>query len=132
MQSINNQNIDREILLCLSFSNVDAYVIEESENKCLIFALTENNKKVLNLYKKLWSEIKKQLKAINSDKSIKYKNDFMKIKLDSYEDLSLNKILCFSVLSILCEFVFQIENQYYPQIDINECAYKCNEREYEY
>ena len=54
MQSINNQNIDREIPLCLSFNDVDAYITEENQNKYLIFALTENNKKVLELYKKLW------------------------------------------------------------------------------
>ena len=54
MQSINNQNIDREIPLCLSFNDVDAYITEENENKYLIIALTENNKKVLELYKKLW------------------------------------------------------------------------------
>ena len=59
MQSINNQNIDKEITFCLSFNNVDAYIIEENENKSLIFALTENNKKVLELYKKLCSETKK-------------------------------------------------------------------------
>ena len=35
MQSINNQNIDREIPLCLSFNNVDAYITEENENKYL-------------------------------------------------------------------------------------------------
>ena len=30
MQSINNQNIDKEVPLCLSFSNVAAYIIEEN------------------------------------------------------------------------------------------------------
>ena len=95
MQNINNQNIDRRIPLCLSFSDVNAYIIEENENKYLIFALTETNKEVLELYKKLWSEIKKQIKAIDSGESIKYNNDFMKIRLDSYDDLLLNKILSF-------------------------------------
>ena len=89
--------------------------------------MTEINKKVLELYKKLWSEIKKQIKSINSGESIKYKNDFIKIRVDSYDDLPLHKILCFSVLNILCESVFQIENEYYPQIYINKCEY-----EYEY
>ena len=42
MESINNHNIDRENPLCLSFSEVDACIIEESENKYLIFALTKN------------------------------------------------------------------------------------------
>ena len=41
----------------------------------------------------------------------------MKIRFDSYDDLSLNKILCFSVLNILCESVFQIKNEYYPQVN---------------
>ena len=83
MQSINNQSIDSKIPLRLSFSAVDACTVEENENKYLILALTENNKEVLELYKKLWSEIKKQIKTINSGESIKYKNDFMKIRLDS-------------------------------------------------
>ena len=53
MQSINNQKSDREIPLCLSFSNLDAYIIEENGNKYLIFALTKNERKMLELYKKL-------------------------------------------------------------------------------
>ena len=126
MESINNQNIDREIPLCLSFINVDAYIIEENENKCLIFALTENDKELLETYKKLWSKIKKQIKAINSGKQIKYKNDFMKIRFDSYDgDLPLDKILCLSDLDIIVESVFQIGNEYYLQIHINEWEYEC-------
>ena len=53
MEIINNQNIDRENPLCLSFSDVDAYIIVESGNKYLIFALTKTNKKVLEICKKL-------------------------------------------------------------------------------
>ena len=45
MESINNQNIDSENPLCVSFSDVDAYIIEESENNYLIFALTKKNEK---------------------------------------------------------------------------------------
>ena len=30
MQSINNQNINKEVPLCFSFSDVDAYIIEEN------------------------------------------------------------------------------------------------------
>ena len=76
MQSINNQNIDKEIVLSLSFSDVDSYIIEENQNKNLIFALAENNKEVLDVYNKLWSQVKKQIKKINSGESIKYNIDF--------------------------------------------------------
>ena len=93
--------------------------------------MTENNKNFLELYKKLWGRIKKQIKTINSGKPIKYKTDFMKIRLDSYDNLPLNKILCFSVLDIIVESVFQTKIEYYPQVHINECEYKY-EDEYEY
>ena len=59
IQSINNQNIDRGTPLCLSFSDVDAHIIEENENNYLIFVLTEDNQEVLEPHKKLWSKIKK-------------------------------------------------------------------------
>ena len=48
----------------------------------------------------------------------------MKIRLDSYDDdLPLSKILSFSVLNIVFESVFQIEDEYYPKIFIHECEY---------
>ena len=37
MQNIDNRNIDKELPLCLSFNDVDAYIIEENENNYLIF-----------------------------------------------------------------------------------------------
>ena len=58
MQSINNQKIGKEVPLCLTFSNVDVYIIEEDRNKFLILSLRENSKKVLELHKNVWSEIK--------------------------------------------------------------------------
>ena len=49
----------------------------------------------------------------------------MKIKFDSSDNLSLNKILHISFLDMIVEFVFRIENEYYPRIYINECEYEC-------
>ena len=112
MESINNQNIDRENPLCLSFCNVDAYLIEESGSKYLSFALTKKNKKVLGDYKKIWNKIKNQVKGINGDKTIKYKKGFVKIRLDLYDDeLPLGKLLSFSVLNIVVKSVFQNESK---------------------
>ena len=119
-QKIDNQNIDNELPLFLRFGDVDAYIIEENENNYLIFALTENNRKMLEMYDKLWREVKKEIECnsveainsteCNSTESIKYEKDPMKIRLDSYDDdLPLDKILCFSDLNIIVEFVFQIK-----------------------
>ena len=56
---------------------------------------------MLEMYKKLWYEVKKQNEC-NSTELIKYEKDPMKIRLDSYDDsLPLNKILWFSDLNII-------------------------------
>ena len=78
---------------------------------------------MLEQYKNLWSEIKKQVKKIDNSKSIKYGDDFMKIKVDSRDNLPLNKILHILVLDMIVESVSQIENEYYPRIYISECEY---------
>ena len=120
MESINNQNIDSENLLCLVFSAIDAYTINESGNKYFIFDLTKNNEKVLGNYR---NGIKNQIEIINGGESIKYKKDFMKITFDYNDDLPLGKILSIPVLIIVVKSVFQNENKYYPQTHIHECDY---------
>ena len=75
---------------------------------------------MLEMYEKLWSEVKNQVEC-NSTESVKYEKDPMKTRLDSYDDdLPLNKILWFSDLYIIEESVFQIKDNYHPQIHINE------------
>ena len=53
------------------------------------------------------------------ENQLNIKNYFMKIKLDSYDYLSLKKILCFFVLDIIVKSVFQIKNEYHPIKKIN-------------
>ena len=55
----------------------------------MIFALTDTNKKALENYAELWDEIKDQIKLISGNKTIEYKNDFIKIKFESGDDLPL-------------------------------------------
>ena len=70
------------VLNVSSLEFVDAYIIEENKDKYLVFAFRENNKKMLKMYKKLCSEVKKQIEC-NSTESIKHEKDPMKIRLDS-------------------------------------------------
>ena len=126
-ENITNQYIVSGFRLCFSLSDVDAYIIEENKDKYLVFALTENNKKRFEMYKKLCSENKKQF-ACNSVEcsSTKYEEDPMKIKTDAFDkDLPLNKILWFFDVNVIVESVFQIKYNYYPQIHIHEC--ECEE-----
>ena len=58
---------------------------------------------------------------------IKYEKNFMKIKLESNDDLPLGKILDIPACVIIVKSVFQESNKYYPQVDLRDCFY-----EYEY
>ena len=51
-------NIDSENPLHLIFNNIGWYIKESNEDKYLIFASTDKNKKVLEKYTKLWDDIK--------------------------------------------------------------------------
>ena len=86
--------------------------------------MTEDNKENLEVYKKLWNEVKKQIECNSVEcnsfecntqstewNSIEYEKDTMKIKFDaSDEDLPLNKILRFSDLNMIIESVSQIKD----------------------
>ena len=58
------------------------------KDKSLIFAFTDMNNEILETYTELWNEIKNQIETINDDKPVRYKRVFMKIRLESDEDLS--------------------------------------------
>ena len=73
--------------------DTDGYIKENNGNKYLTFASTDKNKKVLEKYTKLWDEIKCHIQTINAGRSGEYEKDHMKIKFNSDDDLSLNKIL---------------------------------------
>ena len=47
----------------------------------------------------------------------------MKIKFDSDNNLPLNKVLKFHVLTIIIRNVFEKYSKYYPQIFLDDCLY---------
>ena len=47
----------------------------------------------------------------------------MKIKFDSDDNLPLNKILKFRVLTIIIRNVFEKDGKYYLQIFLDDCLY---------
>ena len=72
-------------------------------------------------YKKLWDEIKYHIQTINADKSDEYDKDYMEIKFNSEDDLSLNKILKLHILTRIVRSAFEKNGKYYPQIFLDEC-----------
>ena len=120
MKSLDNENIDSANSLYLIFNNVDGYIErkpteESNENKYLIFASTDKNKKVLEEYRELWDEIKNQIETISGGKPIKYGRGFMKIRFESNDDLLLGKALSIPICIIIVGSVFQVDYKYHTQ-----------------
>ena len=79
---------------------------------------------MLEKYTKLWDEIKYHIETINAGKSGEYDKDYMKIKFNSDDDLTLNKTLKLHILTVIARPVFEEDENYNPQVFLDECLYE--------
>ena len=117
-------NINSVNPLYLFIAELDGFVEEENGSKYLDFYLSHNNNEVLIKYAEVWSGIKDQINKINNGSVVKYGKDYMHIKFSSDDNLPLNEILKFHVLTIIIRNIFEKDNKYYPQIFRDDCLYK--------
>ena len=89
----------------------------------MIFASTEKSKEVLTKYTELSNKIRSLFKTIDI-KEGEYGKDFMKIKINSGNDLPLGKILTLYKMAIVVRSVSQEDNRYYPQVFLDEFLYE--------
>ena len=83
----------------------------------------DKNKDVLKYYAELWDNIKNIIKKRNN-KPGEYGKDFMKMKLNSDNNLPLNKMLKIHNITMVIRSVFPDDGKYYPQAFLNECLYE--------
>ena len=121
------KNLNGSNSLYLVFNNLDAYIEKSGENKYLIFASTDKNKMVLGDYTEIWDKIKEQIELISGNKVIKYSKDFMNIKFELDDNLSLGKILNIPACVIIIRGVFEEDSKYYPKVLLHECFYEHEE-----
>ena len=109
--------------LYLRIGHTRGYIEEESGNKYLIFDSVNENKEVLKQYFKIWNGIKNKIKAINGD-DCDYGKDYMKIKFNYDNDLPLNKLLKFHLMTIIIRCVFSEDRKLYPQLFLDDTLYE--------
>ena len=83
--------------LYLRINHASGYIEEINENKYLIFDSMElhsinENKELLKKYNDVFNGIMGKIKEVSNDEC-DYENDYMKIKFNSGDNLSLNKPL---------------------------------------
>ena len=67
--------------------------------------------------------LKIKLKKIDNNDS-DYEKDYMKIKLNSDDDLSLNKLLKFRLKTITIRHVFEEDDKLYPKVFLDDTFYE--------
>ena len=78
-----------------------------------------------SIKKILWNlnGIKNKIKAINGDEC-DYGKDDMKIKFNSDDDLPLNKLLKFRLVTIIITCVFSEDGKLYPRLFLDDTFYE--------
>ena len=109
--------------LGLHIDHSSGYIEEKNGNKYLNCDSVHKNKEVLNKYANVWNGIKKKIKAINGDES-DYGEDYMKIKFNSDDDLSLKKLLKLYLMTIIIRCVFSEDRKLYPQLFLDDTLYE--------
>ena len=94
---------------------------EKNENKCLVFDCTDEIKEVLKKYTEPWDGIKKEIETISRGKAGKHGKNFIKIKLISDDNLSLDKLLKRHILALVNKSFFEEDGKFYPEMYLDEC-----------
>ena len=102
--------------LYLIINSAAGYFKEKNGEKYLILDSTEK-------YEEVFSGILSEIKTINGGKELFYKN-YVKIGVNTDDDIPLNKPLKFPTLTIIIRCVFQEDTKLCPQIYLDECLYE--------
>ena len=102
---------------------------EGSSDRYLV--VDESNKKVINVFDKLWKFIKDEInRLIKRNDKITFGNaknkisEYNKLRFSSDVDLPLNTQIQFHSLTLVINCVIEKGNKYYPEIYLDECLYK--------
>ena len=83
-------NFDSVNPLYLLLDHANGYIEEKGVNKSLVFDSTDENKELLKKYSDIFNGIRNKIKEVSSDEC-DYKNDFMKTKFNSDDNLPLSR-----------------------------------------
>ena len=114
-----SQDDDTIIPIYFFINELIGYIeeIDGSSDKYLIVVRSLRNKNIISAIDTLWRSIENK---INPDIKIK---DYDKFRFNSDIDLPLNKITEFRSLLINVSCVIEKDNEYYPEIYLDECSY---------
>ena len=75
-------------------------------------------------YEEVFSEIRSEIETINGGKELFYEKNYARIRVDTDDDIPLNKQLKFATSTIIISCVFQKGTKLCSQIYLDECLYE--------
>ena len=114
---IDRENIHSVNSLYLIIPSATGYFREKYGEKYLILDSSEKCEEVL-------SGIKSKIETINGGKKVFYENDYARIRINTNDDVPLNKLLKFPTLTVIIRCVFQEGEELYPSIYFDKCLYQ--------
>ena len=108
--------------LYLRIDNASGYIEEDWTHKYLIFDSTDENKESLKRYEDVFNGLIDKVKKTYDD-WLEYTKDYTKIKLNSDDNLSLNKPLKFYQMTVTVRCVISEDNKLYPQLFLDEALH---------
>ena len=105
----------------LLVNHASGYIQGKGLNKYLIFDSTDENKELLNKYNDVWNGIKNRIKEVSSGQC-DYEKDYMKIKLNSDDNIPLNKP--FHNITITIRSFFEEDGKLYLQVFLDDTLFK--------
>ena len=100
------------------------HLTKNNEIKHLVLDDIGENKEILEKYEEVWEDIKKEIEIINSGEKIEYGKDFKNIRLESNDDLPLNKPIKLRLLTTIIRSIFSKNGKFYPQLFLDEALYE--------
>ena len=114
-------NLDNNTIMPLYFF-IDRLIgfieeVDEYGDKYLVAVSSVRNKNIINYIDTIWKSIKNKINP-----GIKIK-DYDKFRFNSDTDSPVNTIIEFRLLLINVSCVIEKDNEYYPEIYLDECSY---------
>ena len=117
-------NLDEKIIIPLHFliNRLIGFIeeIDGSSDKYLVVVSSLRNKNIIDALNMVWSSIEDKINP-----GIKTK-DYDKFRFNSDVDLPVNTIIEFRSLSVNVSCVIEKDNEYYPEIYLDEFSYVKN------
>ena len=120
-------NLDNDTIISSYFiiDRLIGYIeeVEGSSDKYLVVASSVCNKNITSVIDMIWRSIENKVKdTIDPHPNIKIK-DYDEFRFNSDIDLPLNTIIEFRSILINVSCVIEKNNEYYPEIYLDECLY---------